>query len=139
MLLVITMPFCERCTSTIQKLRPQAAGELLRGQITQLPPDVQLILPELQHGAVATCWLCLRFVRWLETEDAKMFNYWNSGPLGVTYTTHTRSFADFPTLLLPFATGIVPENSEHHETLFDAEVNFYRTRDYVEPATARSA
>ena len=132
------MPLCERCTLSIQKLRPQAAGELLRGEITQLPPDVKLNLPKLQYDTAQTCWLCLKFVQWLETEDPTMFNDWISRPLGVTYKTHTRGSADLPKLLLPFAISIVPEGNKHHETLFDAEVNFVLARDHAEPATARS-
>ena len=132
------MPLCERCTSAVQKLRPQAAGELLRGEITQLPPDVKLILPKLQLEAFSACWLCLRFVRWLEIEDPTMFNDWISGPLSVTYETHTRSSADLPKLILPFAIVIVPDGSEHHETLFDAEVNFCLAQEYTEPMTAHS-
>ena len=132
------MPLCERCTSSIQKLRPQAAGELLRGEITQLPPDVKLILPKLQLEAFAACWLCLRFVRWLEIEDPTMFNDWISGPLSVTYETHTRGSADLPKLLLPFAIVIVPNSSEHQETLFDAEVNFCLAQEYTERIAAHS-
>ena len=132
------MPLCERCTSSIQKLRPQAAGELLRGETTQLPPDVKLVLPELQHEALSTCWLCLRFVQWLETEDPMMFNDWISRPLNVTYKTLARPSADIPKLLLPFAIVILPDNSEHHKTVFDAEVNFCLAQEYTEFMTAHS-
>jgi Heterokaryon incompatibility protein (HET) len=129
------MPICEICASSIQKLRPQAAGEFERREIAELPPPVKVTLPTFRHAGVDRCWICLKFAEWLEVEDRKMFKDWHTRPLRVTYFTHSRGFANQPELLLPFCLVITPEGHQRHGTFFDAEVNFIHARDYVKPAT----
>lgn len=134
----LAMPICERCASSIRKLRPQAAGEFDRREIAALPPPVKATLPTFRHGGVNCCWICLKFAKWLEVEDRKMFKEWHTRPLRVTYFTHSRCFADQPEMLLPFCLVITPEGGQRHRTLFDAEVNFIHARDYVKLATVAS-
>jgi hypothetical protein len=134
----LPMPICELCASAIRKLRPQAAGEFERGEIAELPPPVKVTLPTFRHAGVNCCWICLKFAKWLENEDRKMFKNWHTRPLRVTYLTHARCFADQPEMLLPFCLVITPEGGQRHRTLFDAEVNFIHARDYVKLATVAS-
>jgi hypothetical protein len=112
------MPVCNRCSTVIQKLRPQQTP------LVQTNP-VKVELPFLQPTEYANCWICHKFSQWLETDDLLLFEEWRRRPLLVTFFVYgcPLLIKGPPGFLLPLFIGIRPESYDD-EDFCDIELNF---------------
>lgn len=114
------MPICKRCSSTIQKLRPQGLPNL------QEDLEVNVTLPIFQPAAVCGCWICSKFSQWLETENFKLFMDWRRRSLRVKFSAFARAHFEQPQqdVLLPYIMDIVVQAHDSDDASCEVKLHF---------------
>jgi hypothetical protein len=72
------MSLCQRCTSAVQQLFTHRSNP-------GSSKDVIIQFPVLRQADVHSCWICLKFSKWLEATDPTKFGNWNTAPTSVKY------------------------------------------------------
>ncbi|KAH7393420.1 heterokaryon incompatibility protein-domain-containing protein [Cadophora sp. MPI-SDFR-AT-0126] len=75
------MPLCQRCTSAIEEVYSQ-------GHDHRCTKAVKIQLPVFSQYDVRSCWACLKFSKWLESEHPSLFGSWKTEMLGVEFSHH---------------------------------------------------
>ena len=105
------MPLCGRCTWAIEEVYSQ-------GLDFRLTQDVKIHLPVLSQIDIQSCWVCLKFSKWLESEYPALCGDWKREPLGVKFSHHAHIVsseqANSPARLF-VGIGLDGKNSEDDE------------------------
>jgi hypothetical protein len=114
------MAICSRCSSAIQRLRPQD------WRSKRKEGDVNVKLPVFGRAGVRGCWICFKFSKWLEAENPNLFKEWRRRSLQVKFTVFGRMHFEEPQqdMLLPLFMDISPSGQEKDGATCEIELNF---------------
>ena len=114
------MAICSRCSSAIQRLRPQGKRSERKER------DINVNLPIFGRAGVRGCWICFKFSKWLEAENPKLFKEWRRRSLQVKFTAFGRMYSEEPQqdILLPLFMDISPSSQEKDGATCHIELNF---------------
>jgi hypothetical protein len=120
------MAICSRCSSAIQRLRPQDWRPEQKG-------DINVKLPVFGCADVRGCWICFKFSKWLEAENPNLFKEWRRRSLQVKFTAFGRMHFEQPQqdMLLPLSMNISPSGKEEDGTTCEIELSFMSTTGTV--------
>ena len=115
------MAICYRCSSAIQRLRPQD-WPARRDRTDQ----IHIKLPTFGRAGVHGCWICFKFSQWLKAENPKLFKEWRRRLLQVKFTAFGSLGFEEPRqdMILPFFMNISPSVYEEDDAACEIELNF---------------
>ena len=117
------MAICSRCSSAIRRLHPQ---EWRSGREDS---EVNIKIPIFGRAGVNSCWICLKFSRWLEAEVPKVSKEWRRRSLQVKFTVFGRFQLKEPQqdIPMPLSMSISPLGQEENGLACGIELHFMST------------
>ena len=114
------MAICPGCSSAIRRLRPQDLPRKRKN------PEVTIELPVFDPTGIDSCWICLKFSRWLGAEAPKYLDEWQRRSLQVKFTAFGHIYRKDPQSDTPLHLSInmSPLSLEEDDAACEIELSF---------------